>query len=428
MTASASECGILGQRKAVGHLQAALRRGAPPAWIFHGPFGVGKATAALRFARLLIDPATDDAAIARFEGPPSSADAPLFEAGHPDIHVITRELARFSVLRTLRTRKLTNIPVDLIREHIIGGRLEPSGARILVDPPAYRTSVRGGGKVFIVDEAELLQDEAQNALLKTLEEPPPRTWLIFLTTRIGDLRPTVRSRCQVATFAPLDRDSMRRWLPQSGLALEAAEESWALRLAAGSPGAVAFVARHGLLAWRTPVARAVNDLISARSDPGMVAIFITMIDALTESILEERRNASPNPHGAARSPAAERPLKGRAAEADEADEEPEGDEAEAADAASTGRGAARGEASKVAARRDSVEWLLAALVDEAAERARRAALAGADPEPALRLIDLASQAIPMLDANLNLKSVLADLAALGATPTIATVPFTGRAR
>jgi DNA polymerase III subunit delta' len=72
----------------------------------------------------------------------------------------------------------------------------------------------GHGKVFIIDEAELLDRYGQNALLKTLEQPPSQTYIILVTSRPGRLLPTIHSRCQHVVFTPLDRAAMEQWLDQ----------------------------------------------------------------------------------------------------------------------------------------------------------------------------------------------------------------------
>src|ERR1043166_5332281 len=61
----------------------------------------------------------------------------------------------------------------------------------------------GVARIFIVEDAEYMNDQAANALLKTLEEPPSTTHLILTTTNPMALLPTIRSRCQVIRFAPI---------------------------------------------------------------------------------------------------------------------------------------------------------------------------------------------------------------------------------
>jgi DNA polymerase-3 subunit gamma/tau len=72
--------------------------------------------------------------------------------------------------------------------------------RALRDAVSY-TPIKGKFKVYILDEAHMLTKEAFNALLKTLEEPPPRTVFILCTTEYDKIIPTILSRCQRIIFA-----------------------------------------------------------------------------------------------------------------------------------------------------------------------------------------------------------------------------------
>ncbi len=89
-------------------------------------------------------------------------------------------------------------------------------------------------RLVIVDPAERLSDEAQNCLLKTLEEPPDRCLFVLITVRPEALFPTIRSRCHTVLFTPLSEKEMRRFIEP--LKLDAATADWVIALAAGSPG------------------------------------------------------------------------------------------------------------------------------------------------------------------------------------------------
>lgn len=99
---------------------------------------------------------------------------------------------------------------------------------------AQLQGVGGAGKVVVVDDADRLSIAAQNALLKTLEEPPGRALLILVTGSPGGLLPTVRSRCQRINFRPLDDSDLRAVLRQSGL--DEAAINRVLPMAEGSAG------------------------------------------------------------------------------------------------------------------------------------------------------------------------------------------------
>ena len=90
-------------------------------------------------------------------------------------------------------------------------------------------------KVAIIDDADRLSVAAQNALLKTLEEPPPRSVIILVTASLGALLPTVRSRCQRILFQPLDQDAVAAAL-QHRAGLDPAQARTLAGRAEGSPG------------------------------------------------------------------------------------------------------------------------------------------------------------------------------------------------
>ncbi len=181
-----------------------------------GPGGVGKEMFANRLAALLLcdDPidVADGAVRAGVEGanlPDGLAPPPgtpwrdacgqcpsciQAAAGqHPDIHLVQREL--YKTISDLKSRQGLELYIQVIIQYIID--------------PASRKSYRGRGKVFIVRDAHLMNDEAQNALLKTLEEPPPGTTLMLLTDQVHRLLETIRSRCQLLRFTPLPTEFVR---------------------------------------------------------------------------------------------------------------------------------------------------------------------------------------------------------------------------
>ncbi len=183
-------------------VQRALRSGRMPhAYIFHGPEGVGKEMLAGRLARLLLcpDPREVDAPVWLAEGDAPAAmldaccaceDCTLADAGtHPDVVRVYRELNKYHPDAEVRKRKAIDLSVDVVRH-------------FLIDAAATRPG-RGRAKVFVVPEAERMSTQAQNALLKTLEEPPEKTYLFLLTRSIDRLLDTTRSRCQPVPFQTL---------------------------------------------------------------------------------------------------------------------------------------------------------------------------------------------------------------------------------
>lgn len=224
---------VLGQSVATRTLEEACRSGhIHHCWIFHGPSGVGKFRAALAFASIILDPTSAQGLTGDFGPDPDSPTQQLLAAGvHPDLHIVTKELARFSDEKKVRDSKLITIAKDVIEQHVI----EPAKLA-----PNIRTSAVAA-KVFIIDEAELLDRSptnapVQNSLLKTLEEPPERTVIILVTSNESMLLPTIRSRAQRVGFARLREPDMRRWLRTLAEPPDPEATEWLLAFADGAPG------------------------------------------------------------------------------------------------------------------------------------------------------------------------------------------------
>lgn len=216
---------IHGQDAALAELSRMLggsRR--PQAYIFAGPEGVGRRTTAEALAKILLchQPGRDPNA-GRLKGLDDAALLTLacgqcpscrtFEAGtHGDYQLVYKELARYSSDPRVRTRVMQDLGIDVIREFLIDA--------------AQRHSSQGGGRVFVIREAELMNTAAQNALLKTLEEPPPRVTIILLCGSPGELLPTIRSRCGLVRFGPLPREFVVERLTAAGTG-EAEARFWA---------------------------------------------------------------------------------------------------------------------------------------------------------------------------------------------------------
>ena len=205
---------VLGQERAIGIIDAAMRgQRMHHAWIFHGPTGVGKATTAVALAKILLCHHAAPDLTGRIATCGACESCRLLDSNaaggaHPDLHVINKELAAVSEFRSLRAKKLFNIPVDLLRERMIGGFIDEKYVESIVG----KTAMLRHNKVFIIDEADLLDATGQNTLLKTLEEPPPGTYLFLLTAHEDRLLPTIRSRCQRVPFSTLTAEQVGAWL------------------------------------------------------------------------------------------------------------------------------------------------------------------------------------------------------------------------
>lgn len=267
---------LIGHDRAIATLRAVVASGRlHHAWVFAGPVGVGKFTAALAFARELLTPADDRGGTA----------SRLLDAGtHPDLHVIVKELSAVSRDPRVRDQLQTNIPLEVVREFLT--------------EPAHRTRVLSGdsaaGKVFIVDEAHLLSPLGQDALLKTLEEPPPGTVIILVTASEHDLSPTIRSRCQRVAFAPLDAASFGRWLSASGLGggLAREDREFLESFAAGAPGVARVVVETGVLAWRRALDPLLADADRGRFSPRLGGSMAELAESWAKARAAENPRAS----------------------------------------------------------------------------------------------------------------------------------------
>lgn len=242
--------GVLGQERAIEVLQQAMRsKRVHHAWIFHGPEGVGKFMTAVSFGATLLDPTSAPDLSGQIAPDPQSPVQQLVAAGtHPDLHVIKKELARYHDNSKIRDAKLATIPKAVVEEH-------------LIVPASLAPSMKSdsiASKVFIVDEAELLDRSptnapVQNAILKTLEEPAPGTVIILVTSSEDRLLPTIRSRCQRVAFTPLDDDAMRAWARGQSFDVSDEAHHWLMRYAAGSPGRFVSAVESDLYAWHTRI-------------------------------------------------------------------------------------------------------------------------------------------------------------------------------
>jgi len=287
---------ILGQDRALGLLGRSLASGrVHHAWVFSGPYGVGKCTTALAFGAALLDPeARPDPAGGLPIVDPAGETARLVAAGtHPDLHVIRKELALDSSNAQLRGRKLSTIPVDVLREHMIGGR---TGDEKYHEPKVFQSAARGRRKVFIVDEADLLDQTGQNALLKTLEEPPPGTVIVLVTDRPERLLPTIHSRAQAVRFARLDDAAMHAWLDAraaaTGDGVPAERRDWLLEFADGSPGTIVTALEQELHAWPLVLEPLVRDAASGRFPPAFGVTMGELVEQFAQARVKREKNAS----------------------------------------------------------------------------------------------------------------------------------------
>ncbi len=263
---------IVGHESVKRGLRAAMASGrVHHAWVFAGEAGVGKFTTALAFAGELLLPPAGDPERAHLE-------ELVRTGGHPDLHVVTKELAAVSREDKVRSQKQTTIAKAVLDEFLI----EPASKTRTVSARSI------AHKVFIVDEAELIDAVGQNTMLKTLEEPAPGT------SAESRLLPTIRSRCQRVALGALSDEEVLACLQRAGVSASPAERAWVLTFARGSPGAAVNAVQHGLFAWHSGLA----PMLEAAAHGGgakTAALGSTMarhVETRAKAAVEGQKNAS----------------------------------------------------------------------------------------------------------------------------------------
>jgi DNA polymerase III subunit delta' len=261
---------ILGQQAAIEALTTAYKLDRlPHGLIFAGPAGVGKATTARALAGLfLCEKPQDLAPCGKCEG------CRAFDAGnHPDYHIIYRQLARLESDKV----KAKDLSVDVVRDFLIA--------------KAANKTVVGVGKVFLIEEADLMTPTAQNALLKTLEEPAGRALIILLTDQPDALLATIRSRSRLVQFAPLGEAIVREQLQNRGI--DARTATAAARIASGSLGLALKWIEDGVIERAIDLGQRLEKIVqSGDSALGLAEWFKSAGDAYAEKQLERDKLSS----------------------------------------------------------------------------------------------------------------------------------------
>jgi DNA polymerase-3 subunit delta' len=168
-------------------LTAALREGPAHAYLLHGPAGTGKREAAIAFAGAVL-----------------GDERRAHDRTHPDLYVLEAlgEMIRIDAVRELR-RDLHMRPFE------------------------------GDRRVYLILSAHLLNEDAADALLKDLEEPPAYAVIVLVADELGPLPPTIRSRCQLVPFRRLSERAVREWIGEHAPALSSNQVTALARVAAG---------------------------------------------------------------------------------------------------------------------------------------------------------------------------------------------------
>ncbi|MBU6333564.1 MAG: DNA polymerase III subunit delta' [Chloroflexi bacterium] len=189
--------GIIGHEWAIDMVRHALRtERAGHAYLLCGPPAIGKATIALRLAQALLC---------------GAAAAPcgrcrdctrIAHGNHPDVRS-TGLAEQGQGLKAEEAARQRDLKIDSVRGWIADLALQP---------------YEGRRRVFIMHDAERLNDSGANALLKTLEEPPPYAMIILVANTTGDLMPTIVSRCRMLRLRPVPRATIDAALQSTGVA------------------------------------------------------------------------------------------------------------------------------------------------------------------------------------------------------------------
>jgi DNA polymerase-3 subunit delta' len=232
---------VIGHRAVVELLRGDGSRPAH-AYLFVGPVGVGKATVAKRFAAALIGEGDDN------------VERRVVGGAHPDLMVIEPE-------------GTASITVDQSRRITSTSSLAP---------------LEADRKVFLFEEAGLMNDEAANALLKTIEEPTESTIFILVSESEHDFPETVASRCRTVVFGRVDDADIRASLSQMALADEQVDDL--TRIASGRPGlAMALATRPAVANFRSTWLQVPQHL---SEHPGHAFVLADQVYSAAEPLIE----------------------------------------------------------------------------------------------------------------------------------------------
>lgn len=253
---------VRGHDRVIEQLRAGAKSGRlPHAFMFVGPEGIGKRTFALKLAQALLCEKNPEGLLDPCEACPGCA---LAAAGtHPDL------------ITAGRPDDKQELPIRVIRDLCASFALKPA---------------RGRRKVAIVDDLDSINEEAANAFLKTLEEPPPGAVLILLGTSPELQLETIVSRCQVVRFDPPPVEDLAAILLERGIVADEAEARRLAGLADGGVGRAMSLADPELEEQRRAL---IDGLADERGfDPGeLVQRFLAFSKKAGKEAAVQRRRA-----------------------------------------------------------------------------------------------------------------------------------------
>ncbi len=214
------------------------------AWMLTGPAGIGKATLAFRFARWMFAGMPDGQGLAL--DPSHPAFRRVAAGSHPDLLTIEPGLMQ----GTRKRADVINVDAVTLIPRFMG-----------------LTAAESGWRVIVIDQADTMNAQAQNRVLKVLEEPPPRGILVLTTSNPGRLLPTILSRCRRLAMPPLPDETVQTLLGRYAPQVELFQRSTIAQMAHGSIGhALELASDEGaaLAALAAEVLDAIPDLPPAR--------------------------------------------------------------------------------------------------------------------------------------------------------------------